>query len=133
MMSLFRSHPRFTNHNVIVPRRTMFLLFVLLALVGAFSVRADEIVPFVLQDSLYRTNLGISNLDLLPADVSILLYDNNGQLTAQGVVQIPGLGFVNLREVVYFIFGCPSELPFEGFVRLQTTRRIVTFASQIQN
>lgn len=130
-MPFFNSDPRLTNHNALVPKPVFF--FVLLALVWAFPVRADEVVPFVIQDSLYRTNLGISNLDPLPADVSILLYDNSGRLAAQGVVQIPGLGFVNLRAVVPFIFGYPSDLPFEGSVRLQTTKRIAAFASQIQN
>jgi len=104
-----------------------------LALVCASRVLADETVPLVVQDSLYRTNLAISNLDLLPAEVSILLYDNSGHLAAQGAVQIPSLGIVNLREVVSFVFGYPHDMPFEGFVRLRSAARIAAFASQIRN
>ncbi len=104
-----------------------------LALVCASRVQADETVPFVIQDSLYRTNLAISNLDSLPAEVSVLLYDNSGHLAAQGAVQIPSLGIVNLREVVSFVFGYPHDMPFEGFVRLRSTARIAALASQIRN
>jgi hypothetical protein len=103
-----------------------------LALVCGSRVQADETLPFVIQDSLYRTNLAISNLDALPAQVSILLYDNSGHLAAQGAVQIPSLGMVNLSEVVSYAFGYPYDLPFEGFVRLRSDARIVAFAAQIR-
>lgn len=130
-MWLPRSYRKLTDEIATRVGRPVFFL-ALLVLAWAVPVRADEIVPFVIQDPLYRTNLGVSNLDPLPTNVSILLYDNKGHLAGQRAVQIPGLGFVNLREVVYFIFGYPSDLPFEGFIRLQSTNRIAAFASQIQ-
>jgi hypothetical protein len=103
-----------------------------LAPVCGSRVHADETLPFVIQDSLYRTNLTITNLDALPAQVSILLYDNSGHLAAQGAVQIPSLAMVNLSEVVSYVFGYPYDLPFEGFVRLRSDARIVAFAAQIR-
>lgn len=130
-MSLSRSYRKLANEIATRVRRLVFFL-PLLFLVWAVAVRADAIVPFVIQAPLYRTNLGVSNLDPLPTNVSILLYDNGGHLAGQRAVQIPGMGFVNLREVVYFIFGYPSDLPFEGFIRLQSNSRIAAFASQIQ-
>src|SRR5580765_8801122 len=86
-----------------------------LALVRSSRFQADETLPFVIQDAVYRTNLAISNLDAGPAQVSIFLYDNSGHLAAQGAVQIPSLGMVNLSEVVSYVFGPPYDAPFEGF------------------
>ena len=103
-----------------------------LALVCGSRVQADETLPFVIQDSLHRTNLAISNLDALPAQVSILLYDNSGHLAAQSAVQVPSLGMVNLSEVVSYVFGYPYDLPFEGFVRLRSDARVAAFAAQIR-
>jgi len=103
-----------------------------LALVFLSCLQADETVPFIIQDSQYRTNLAVSNLDTGPANVSILLYANSGHLAAQGAVQVPSLGMVNLREVVSFVFGYPHNEPFEGFVQLRTAARIAAFASQIR-
>src|SRR5262245_24040298 len=123
-------HSSLTNHTLCALKICPFVLFGLLAC--APPTFSDELIPFVVQNSLYRTNLGLSNLDPLPADVSILVYDDSGRLAGQGLVQVPGLGFINLTEIVYFIFGHPSDLPFEGYVRLQSTQRIVAFASQIQ-
>ncbi|MCI0628204.1 MAG: fibronectin type III domain-containing protein [Acidobacteria bacterium] len=104
-----------------------------LALVCAPEGQADETLPFIIQDSLYRTNIGINNLDFLPAEVSLLLYDNGGHLVAQGSVQIPSLGFLNLSQVVSLLFGYSYEQPFEGFIRLRSASRIAAFAAQIQN
>ena len=103
-----------------------------LALVGSSRFQADETLPFVIQDAVYRTNLAISNLDADPARVSIFLYDNSGHLAAQGAVQIPSLGMVNLSEVVSYVFGYPYDPPFEGFVRLRSSARIAAFAAQIR-
>ena len=129
-MQLQYAHSPLTNRKLIAHEKCAF---VLLALLWTSPILADEIIPFVLQDSQYRTNLGICNLDRLPADVSILLFNNNSRLVGTGMVQVPGQGFVNLNEVVYFVLGHVSELPFEGYIRLQSTKRIVAFASQIQN
>jgi hypothetical protein len=104
-----------------------------LTLVCASGLQADQTIPLVIQDSLYRTNLAISNLDSLPAEVSILLYDNAGHLAAQGSVQLSSLGIISLKEVVSFVFGYPNSIPFEGFVRLRSAARIAAFASQIRN
>ena len=103
-----------------------------LALVRSPRFQADETLPFVIQDAVYRTNLAISNLDADPAQVSIFLYDNSGHLAAQGAVQIPNLGMVNLSEVVSYVFGYPYDAPFEGFVRLRSSARIAAFAAQIR-
>jgi len=103
-----------------------------LALVGSSRFQADETLPFVIQDAVYRTNLAISNLDADPAQVSIVLYDNSGHLAAQGAVQIRSLGMVNLSEVVSYVFGYPYDAPFEGFVRLRSSARIAAFAAQIR-
>jgi len=118
----------------IVPERMVSALawVALLVLIGAPRARADETIPFIVQDALYRTNLAISNLDALPAQVSIFLYDNSGHLAAQGSLQIPKLGMVNLSEVVSYVFGFPYEGPFEGFVRLRSGARIAAFAAQIR-
>jgi len=118
----------------IVLARTILALaqVALLALVCSRVAQADVTLPFVIQDSQYRTNVAISNLDALPAEVSIVLYDNSGHLAAQGTVQIPSLGMVNLSGVVSYVFGYPYHPPFEGFVRLRSAARIVAFASQIR-
>ncbi len=118
-----------------MPERTVsvFAWVALLTLIGASRAQSDETIPFVVQDALYRTNLAISNIDSFPAEVAILLYDNSGLLAAQGAVQIPGLGIINLKEVVSFAFGYPRDTSFEGFVRLRSTARIAAFASQIRN
>jgi len=119
-------------------KRSIQIVLAALTLVASFApvcgslIQADETLPFVIQDSLYRTNLAMSNLDALPAQVSILLYDNSGHLAAQGAVQIPSLGMVNLSAVVSYVFGYPYDIPFEGFVRLRSDARIAAFAAQIR-
>jgi hypothetical protein len=91
-MPLLHWHSKQSIQIVLERTLSAFALVALLALVCGSHAQADETVPFVIQDSLYRTNLAISNLDALPAQVSILLYDNSGHLAAQGAVQIPSLG-----------------------------------------
>ena len=132
-MPLLHWHSKQSIQIVLERTLSSFALVALLALVCGSHAQADETVPFVIQDSLYRTNLAISSLDFLPAEVSILLYDNSGHLAAQGAVQIPSLGIVNLREVVSFVFGYPHDAAFEGFVRLRSAARIAAFASQIRS
>ena len=128
-------HSCFRQWIRIVPRRAVSALawVELLVLICAFQARADETIPFVVQDTLYRTNLAISNIDSFPAEVSILLYENSGLLAAQGTVQIPSLGIINLKEVVSFAFGYPQSASFEGFVRLRSAARLAALASQIRN
>ena len=118
----------------IVLARTIIALaqVALLVLVCPRVAQADVTLPFVIQDSQYRTNVAINNLDTLPAEVSIVLYDNSGHLAAQGAVQIPSLGMINLIGVVSYLFGYAYHPPFEGFVRLRSAARIVAFASQIR-
>ena len=101
-------------------------------LIGASRAQSDETIPFIVQDALYRTNLAISNLDAIPARVSILLYDNSGHLAAEGAVHVSSLGMVNLSEVVSYVFGYPSDAPFEGFIRLRSAARLAAFAAQIR-
>jgi len=131
-MSVLRLHSKPSIRIAIGHTIAALALVADLTLVCASQVHADEAIPFVVQDSLYRTNLAISNLDAFPAEVSILLYDNSGGIAAQGAIQIPRLGMVNLNEVVSYVFGYPYDVPFEGFVRLRSAARIAAFASQIR-
>jgi len=130
-MPLLHWHSKRSIQIVLARVVTALALVAPLALVCASRVQADETLPFVIQDSVYRTNLAISNLDAVPAQVSILLHDNSGHLAAQGAVQIPSLGMVNLSDVVSYVFGYPYDVPFEGFVRLRSAARITAFAAQI--
>src|SRR5262245_34841544 len=103
--------------SIQIPRVRAIVALALVAaleLVGSSRFQADETLPFVIQDAVYRTNLAISNLEADPARVSILLYDNSGHLAGQGAIQIPSLGMVNLSEVASYVFGYPYDSPFEG-------------------
>jgi len=102
-------------------------------LIGPQNSFGSETVGFVVKSPLYRTNLGINNLGADAADVRILLQDNIGQLVAQGTLQVAGLGFVNVSDVVSFLAGRPFEIEFEGFVRIESSANIAAFAAQILN
>ena len=81
--------------SIQIPRVRAIVAFALvasLALVRSSRFQADETLPFVIQDAVYRTNLAISNLDADPAQVSIFLYDNSGHLGARCPDSQPGHG-----------------------------------------
>src|SRR5262245_21489845 len=131
-MPLWHWHSKGSIQFVLARSITAFMLSAPCGFLCPPLLQADETIPFVAQDSLYRTNLAISNLDSVVAAVSVVLYDNSGNLAGQGAVQVPGLGIVNLKEVVSFAFGYPYQVPFDGFVRLRSSARVAAIASQIR-
>jgi hypothetical protein len=108
------------------------LALIVLLLCGQ-EILATETLGFVVKSPLYRTNLGVNNLDPTPADLRVSLYDNAGTLLAQSNLQIAGLGFINVTDVVSFLVGFPYELSFEGFIQVESAANIFAFGAQIFN
>ncbi len=94
--------------------------------------------PMKLSPSLFRT---LFTGPIWPSAISIRLQPKFRSfyttiqviLAAQGAVQIPSLGIINLKKVVSFAFGYPHTASFEGFVRLRSAARLAVLASQIRN
>jgi len=88
-MPLFHWHSKRSIQIVLARTIVALAQVALLVLVCPRAVQADVTLPLVIQDSLYRTNVAISNLDALPAEVSIVLYHNSGHLAARGLSRFP--------------------------------------------
>ena len=61
-----------------------------LGLVRSSRIQADETLTFIIQDSVYRTNLAINNLDADPAQVAMFLYDIPATSPRKMLSRFPG-------------------------------------------
>src|SRR5438876_8235365 len=85
------------SEGVPVAVRSLSSLWILgLVLSFALTAQAREIVPFLIKNSDYRTNLGINNLSSLEAEVSVSLFVNNGTQTGAGLIKVPAFGYVQV-------------------------------------
>lgn len=121
--------------NALLDRIAQTLVFLTFLPWGLCARRATaaEILPFVVKSPAHRTNLGITNLDPTAAQVAISFYDNRGLRAASSSVQVPGLGFLNLSDVVSSLLGTFPDSAVEGFIQLESSNSITAFAAQIMN
>jgi len=97
------------------------------------AAASHDVVLYSLEDTDFRTNLGINNPGTEPANVTIRLLDKNGLPLGSIMTTVPAGGMTQLNHV-NSAFG--SESPgtaIEGTLRLQSDRSIVAWTSQIDN
>ena len=106
-------------------------------------------IPFVIDTTQFRTNLGINNLGATEATVEILMSDSNGKLVfRRKTVKVPARGMTQCNRVIQLsekaenesstelncTFGDPMPLTGrEGYLLLESEQPFVAWASQIDN
>ena len=91
------------------------------------------IVPSVLDDAAFRTNLGLNNLGHELARVNIELIGQDGsRLAASPAIQIESLGMLQINQIVKYLSGS-SSANLQGYLRISADQPILAFASLIDN
>ena len=106
-------------------------------------------IPFVIDTSQFRTNLGINNVGDTEATVEILMSDSNGRLVfSRKSVKVPARGMTQCNRVIQLAEKAENEnskvldcgfvdpIPLtgrEGYLLLESQQPFVAWASQIDN
>jgi sugar lactone lactonase YvrE len=100
---------------------------------GGQPPRRRWLIPFVVDSSAFRTNLGINNVSETPAKVDILLVENNGLLIAQISTTVAPFGMKQINNVVQDLEKSVGLSGREGYLILESAEEIRAWASQIDN
>jgi hypothetical protein len=90
-------------------------------------------IPFVVDSSEFRTNLGINNLSEEAAAASISLVDTNGLLIAKKLATIPANGLTQINNIARFLEGGSGVTGREGTLIVESSQAIRPWTSQIDN
>jgi Family of unknown function (DUF5719) len=91
------------------------------------------IVPSVLDNTAFRTNLGLNNLGNELARVNVELIGQDGsRLAASPAIQIESLGMFQINQIVKYLSGSSSANQ-QGYLRISADQPILAFASLIDN
>lgn len=101
----------------------------------ADSGAQNEIIPFVIETTAFRTNLGINNLGTTQASVHVSLIGTDGTLLASTTapVSVAPLGMVQLNSVLLLLSGTAPLANRQGYLKLTANSPIKAFATQIDN
>lgn len=104
----------------------------------ADSGQLAEIIPFAIDTSAFRTNLGINNFGTTIASVNLFLFQADGTLLAGTTlpVSIAPQGLVQINNVLRFLLAGSSNAPVtnqQGYLKLTSNSPIKAFATQIDN
>lgn len=99
------------------------------------STESALILPYVVEDESFRTNLGLNNLGDRLATVNVEFIGVDGKPVASPTpFQIAPQGFVQINRIVsYLTGGSMSSLAAQGYLRIAGDQPILAFASQIDN
>jgi hypothetical protein len=108
---------------------------------GFFQAQSSDsseqtlILPYVIEDESFRTNLGLNNLGNRPATVNVELMGADGRPAASpGSFQIASQGLLQINRIVsYLLVNSPSSAVTQGYLRVTADQPILAFASQIDN
>ncbi len=89
------------------------------------------IVPLVIENAAFRTNLGINNLSQNIARVKIIFMDKAGTEFSGTTVQVPPMGLKQMNSIIRYLLPGSSEQT--GSLRLESDQPISAWASQIDN
>ncbi len=100
---------------------------------GAY--RTKQFIPFVIDTSQFRTNLGLANLSSIATTVDLALYDEKGVAIASRSLDVPAKGLTQLNNVIRFIRGSSSDQSNDlfGSVTISSDQPLVSYATQIDN
>jgi hypothetical protein len=93
------------------------------------------ILPYVVEDESFRTNLGLNNLGDRVATVNVEFIGVDGKPAATPApVQIAPQGFLQINRIVsYLSANSPLSLGAQGYLRITGDQPLLAFASQIDN
>ncbi len=99
----------------------------------ASQTALSQWIPFVVDSSGFRTNLGVNNLSSEAADVTLFLIENNGLVVAQRQISVPPHGMTQINNVGRVLEETETRTGREGYVILESRQEIRAWASQINN
>ena len=92
-----------------------------------------QYIPYVLDTSATRTNLGINNVTESTATVTIRLFDQHGSLVASKPVSVAPRGLTQINNIVRFMINATDVTNREGYLQLDSDQQVFGWASQIDN
>ncbi len=97
-----------------------------------------EFIPFVVDTTDFRTNLGINNLGPSPASVDLAFIDFTGKVRASTTtpVQVISRGLVQINNVLRFLLngsGNSGVTQQWGYLKITSNQPIKAYATQIDN
>jgi hypothetical protein len=108
---------------------------------GFFVAQAEtsgsrsEIIPFVIDTTAFRTNLGLNNFGTTTANVRISLVGADGttQASTASPIQVAPLGSVQINGILQFLSGGSGVTNREGYLQITSDQPIKAYATQIDN
>ena len=92
-------------------------------------------IPFVVDSSQFRTNLGVNNLEGQTATVTLRLMDNSGgEVSTPGTqVTVPPYGMLQVNNIGRYLENASEVTGREGSLILESEQQVKAWASQIDN
>jgi matrixin/IPT/TIG domain-containing protein len=94
---------------------------------------SSGVVPISQDNAAFRTNLGINNLGVTPADVQVNLYSPSGVLLGTTTVNVPAGGLRQLDNVNRTLTGAGGVSDTLGFIRLTSSQPLLGYSTVINN
>lgn len=90
-------------------------------------------LPFALDTEAFRSNLGITNLSSVEANLQIELRDKDGNLLASGATKVPARGLRQINNVNRFLLNSEAVSNTTGALRVTSDQPFSSFISVIDN
>jgi Matrixin/IPT/TIG domain/Carboxypeptidase regulatory-like domain len=94
---------------------------------------SNGVVPISQDNAAFRTNLGINNLGVTPADVQVNLYSPTGVLLGTTTMNVPAGGLRQLDNVNRALTGAGGVSDTLGFIRLTSSQPLLGYSTLINN
>jgi hypothetical protein len=103
------------------------------------------LIPYVVDTTDFRTNLGLTNLNFAPVTASVSLFSRDGQFLANGHTAVAPKGLTQINAVVRKLLNNPSNLDLtlvpdsgspsklDGYLQIMSSITVNAWASQIAN
>ncbi len=91
------------------------------------------VIPFAIDTTEFRTNVGIDSLSDVIANVQVSLRDLSGLMIANLNSTVPPRGMTQLSNVIQTLLGSSTPTNREGTLWLDSDQDITAWASQIDN
>ena len=90
-------------------------------------------VPLVVENSRFRTNLGINNISESVASVRISLMDREGRILGTKTVEMGPLGLKQINSIARILYEENPDQEIQGSLYFESDQPIRAWASQIDN
>ena len=98
--------------------------------VNVQSAWMEGFIPEVIDTAAFRTNLGLNTIDATPANVTLTLHDDSGNILGSANVQVPGNGMNQISPLTSAI---PALSGTNAYLQIKSDRPIHAWASKINN